>query len=338
MCTNATPILRQKDADYVCFYCSAQYPDPADLKKHSLHCHKEQQNPMSLYVIRNRKTEFCIKLDITGLQCKLCNSNIESLELLIDHLINEHQKMIFTDVKNQILPFKFESEDIRCCICFNVFEKFRKLQEHMHTHYRNFVCEICDLGYVTRGCLIRHSAKHKLGTFKCNFCSKIYDTLRKKKSHEKRVHVHVYMTSKCGYCNERFTTNQKKDDHLAKVHGVRFHVIKCRACDKTFENKRSLTTHTKRDHLLERKFKCSECEMKFFASSELKRHMVKHTGEKNFKCDVCLKCFGHKKTLTQHMRIHLDDKRFNCQHCGQSFVQKCSWKGHMRSRHGEIVS
>ena len=336
MFSNATPFLQKIDTGYVCCYCREQFQDPADLKKHNQEIHGDKYDPVSPNVIMNsRKAEFCIKLDITGLQCKLCNKDIPSLEDLKDHLQNEHKKKIFTDIKNKIIPFKFETEDIRCCICSNVFEKFRKLQEHMHSHYRNYVCEQCDLGFVTLLSLKSHAEKHKLGEFKCQFCPKIYDTYRKKKSHEKAVHITGYLLSRCGYCNERFTSTKNKDEHLAKVHGVEIRALKCQACDRTFENKRALTIHTRRDHLMERKHKCSQCEMSFFNSSSLKMHIVAHSGLKNFQCDMCQKSYAQKKTLTQHMRVHSDERRYKCELCGQAFVRKYSFNTHMKNKHGD---
>lgn len=335
MCSNATPFLKKLDTGYVCCYCNDQYHNPADLKKHNLEFHGDKYNPVTARVIKNSRK--LVKLDITGLQCKLCSSDIPSLEQFVDHIQNDHKKNIFTDIKNKIVPFKFGNDDIRCCICSNIFEKFKKLQEHMHTHYRNYICEQCDLGFVTLTSLKNHSERHKLGVFKCKFCPKVSDTLRKKQSHERAVHILGYLVSKCGYCSERFKNPKHKDEHLAKVHGVQIPTFKCQACDRTFQNKRAFTIHTKRDHLMERKHKCSQCEMNFFSSGLLKEHLTKHSKVKAFQCDVCQKSYAQKKTLTQHMRIHLDDRRFKCNHCGQAFVQKCSWKGHMKNKHGKIV-
>lgn len=333
--SNATPIRCRGGIGYACCFCPEQFPDPADLKTHTLDQHDEK---VKLKFMKGKMMySFLVKLDITSLHCNICDDDINSLEEFMTHLVQVHDKKIFTDIKNHILPFKFGDNILRCVMCSNLFNKFKALLEHMNTHYRNYVCDVCDAGFVTKNILFNHAEAHKTGVFQCDYCEKVFDTLRKKKSHEKSVHIHYNLLNKCGYCNEKFKDYRQKDDHIAKVHGIPILALKCQACEKTFANKTALTIHTKRDHLMERRHTCTECDMKFFKTSELKEHMVKHTGMRTFQCTVCLKSYGRKKTLTEHMRIHADDRRFKCEHCGQAFVQKCSWKGHMRAKHGDMV-
>jgi hypothetical protein len=334
-CSNATPIRCHGGIGYACCFCAEQYPDPADLKTHNLEYHDDKSKMK--FMKDKCLSSFIVKLDITALSCSICYTKIDSLDDLTNHLVKEHGKIIYSDVKNHIVPFKFNDKTLRCVVCSNVFNKFKALLEHMNTHYRNYICEVCDAGYVTRCMLANHGEAHKTGQFKCRHCDKVYDTLRKRRSHEKCVHIYMNMLNKCGYCNEKFKDYRIKEKHIVQVHGIASIELKCQACEKTFPSQRALNTHTKRDHLLERRHKCQHCDMKFYNGNELKNHIVKHTGVKLFQCNVCLKSYGRKKTLAEHMRIHADDRRFKCEHCGQSFVQKCSWRGHMRSKHGEVV-
>lgn len=333
--SNATPIRCYGGIGYACCYCSEQFPDPADLKKHTADNHLVVSKPS---FTKKGLTEYLVKIDITDLCCKLCNTDVDTLENLMDHLTSIHNKNLFKDIKNYILPFKFDSDVLRCYMCLNIFTKFKKFQEHMGSHYRNFVCEVCDSGFVNERQLLTHKECHDLGTFNCSFCSKVFDTDRKKKMHEKSVHSFMAnRLNRCGYCNETFKSFHAKERHLVAVHGVPALRIKCQACDKTFTNRRMFTVHTKRDHLMERPHKCPECDMGFSNSTILKNHMLTHTGLRMFKCEVCLKAYARKKTLREHMRIHNNDRRFKCEHCGQAFVQKCSLKGHLRSKHGTVV-
>ncbi|XP_052757167.1 zinc finger protein 366-like [Galleria mellonella] len=166
--SNLTEILKNSNASllrcragnaYICSYCPAKYPDAADLKAHTL---QEHDGEYHLGVAQRKGiAEYLAKLDITDLCCKLCNSNVETLECFKEHLSDVHGLHIFTDINNHILPFKFHGEELKCCICSAVFDKFKILLEHMHSHYRNYVCNFCGAGFVNRSGLFRHSSTHE---------------------------------------------------------------------------------------------------------------------------------------------------------------------------------
>ena len=48
---------------------------------------------------------------------------------------------------------------------------------------------------------------------------------------------------------------------------------------------------------------CPICDRKFYQKSDVKRHMVVHTGEK-FACSYCPKQFSQKYTRNMHEKIH----------------------------------
>lgn len=333
--SNATPIRSFNGIGYTCCFCSEQYPVPMDLKVHTLDAHDDatktkfmQGCPLSVYVV---------KLDITDLKCDICNQNIEDLQTLQNHLQSDHDKNIHTDINNHILPFKFIDDRFTCVICSKNFERFKLIQEHMNVHYRNYTCEVCNAPFVNKRTLKSHLSRHKQGEFNCSFCPKVFDTHNKKSNHEKFVHTGDHRRNKCPHCQQKFLSYAQKNEHMVQEHGVAPIVLKCMACDQTFTRRDKLTRHTKRDHLLERRYACDHCDMRFYGKKDLNTHMVKHTGEKQYRCEVCMKAFGRKHTLREHLRIHADDRRFKCEHCGQAFVQKCSWKSHMRSKHGEFL-
>nr|XP_034838128.1 zinc finger protein 816-like [Maniola hyperantus] len=332
--SNATPIRSHDGFAYTCCFCTDQYTNPAELKKHTLMTHDNSDERRD-FMKKQCTFDYLLKLDITLLKCKECDENIDTLEGLFDHLQNEHKKLIYTDVKNQMIPFKFGDEELKCVVCALVFSKFKVLLEHMHTHYKNYVCDVCDYGCINRKVMKYHKLSHKTGSFGCSNCSKVFETRERLRSHMSAVHKYMNMPNKCGICNERFKSGPMKDKHMVAVHGMSPVIRKCSACDKTFTSQNLLRLHTKKFHLMERRFQCTECEMTFFENTRLKYHMLKHTGKKDFQCEICLKWYTSKKVLKEHLRIHMNDRRYKCLQCGRGFVQKCSWRGHMRTVHGE---
>ncbi|XP_053623255.1 zinc finger protein 611-like isoform X2 [Plodia interpunctella] len=332
--SNATPIFTNTSLGYSCSFCRENFYNPSDLKKHTLEKHNDDEKA-KLISEKEQLNRFYVKMDITNLKCTICDSEIDNIEKLLDHFRLVHKINVHTDIDNHCVPFKFAQDILKCCLCPSVFNKFKIILEHMNIHFRNYICDECDAGFITQRKLLAHKSCHKLGHFDCDFCPKSYNTYRKKKLHEKAVHIHFNLLHKCPFCDEKFTGVKSKADHMTAAHGVEKVTVKCMACDKDFKSQHELRIHTKRDHLMERRYKCSDCDMNFFSKHELKEHGVKHSGEKNFQCKICLKSYGRRKTLTEHLRIHSNDRRFKCEFCGQAFVQKCSWVGHMRSKHRE---
>ncbi|XP_031766341.2 zinc finger protein 808-like [Galleria mellonella] len=249
--SNATPIRCHGGIGYRCCFCNDQYPEPADLKKHTKE--KHDKGILSNFMKNRSIITYIVKLDITNLSCNICNESINNLESLIDHLQTKHDKSLNRNLKNHIVPFKFEKERLHCVVCSNEFNNFKVLLEHMNMHYRNYVCEVCGAGFINRRMLQTHGYRHKTGVFICSYCSKIFDTRVKQKEHERAVHICLNKRNKCGYCGEMFGDYTKKKDHEVKVHGARPVVLKCHACNKSFDNQRSLTVHTKAFHLMERR-------------------------------------------------------------------------------------
>lgn len=329
--TNATPIGRYHVIGFSCCYCKEKFKLTNELKKHTLMKHKDVTRASFM---NKSLREFNVKLDITSLACKLCRSSIDSIGQAIEHLKEIHAKNMTVDIEDHIIPFKFDSDKFKCCICLAEFGKYKPLLLHMNVHYRNYECSICGAGFINAHMLNSHKHIHGSGEFECEKCHKVFNSNQKRKAHEKS-HTDANF-HKCPYCVERFCNSKYKDGHMAKVHGVPLATYNCKACDKTFTDSTRYNTHLKRDHLLEKPYKCELCSKEFFVPRLLRDHMISHSGERKFQCEVCLKSYGMKRTLREHMRIHNNDRRFTCDHCEQSFVQKCSWRSHMRNKHGYL--
>lgn len=329
-CTNATPIGRYHFVGFSCCYCKEKFKQPHELKEHTLVNHRHVTRARFM---KKSLREFQVNLDITSLMCELCHSSIDTLEEAIEHLKEAHEKNMATDIKNHIVPFKFDSDVFKCCVCTTEFSNYKPLLMHMHVHYRNYECEICGIGFVSAHNLYSHKQSHQAGEFKCEICSKVFVSDLKRRKHEKS-HFDAN-THKCPYCVEAFSNNRNRNNHMAKVHGIPLPTYPCKACGKIFTDTTPYRRHMKRDHLLEKPHNCKLCSKSFFSARLLRDHMISHSRVKKFRCEVCDKSYGRKTTLTEHIRIHNNDRRFKCEHCEQAFVQKCSWKSHMRSKHGQ---
>ncbi|XP_063837000.1 zinc finger protein 1 homolog [Ostrinia nubilalis] len=329
--SNATPFKNKSLLGFSCGYCESTFPDPADLRSHTESSHlKERLDFKSNFDM----TEYNVNLDITDLLCTLCDEKMINLSALKEHLVKTHNKTIYNDIKDHLLQFKLKKGEVYdCAMCTSTYETFKMLKQHMNIHYSNYTCEKCDTSFATKRSLNAHTTTHQEGSFKCDYCEKIFSSKPKKHYHEKTKHLGARNISNCPFCNEPFRSYYQRNQHMVKVHNSEAQ-YKCNICNKSYILKSLLMYHIKKNHLMERNCQCTECGYRFFSKKALKAHMVKHTGERIFACEVCNKSYARKYTLREHMRIHNNDRRFKCEVCAMTFVQKCSLKSHLLSNHG----
>lgn len=335
--SNCTPFLNKTLAGIVCIYCKETLSTPQELREHIDEIHKDED--ITDYKKMDR-TNLAYKIDITDLKCKICCQHFDFITNLKQHLMKDHDVKFYSDVKDYILEFKLTSDEVlNCALCSSTYETFKMLLQHMNGHYRNFVCEVCDVGFINIHRLKNHQRTHDVGTFNCSFCDKVFTTKVRQVCHEKYTHnTTARYTTNCPQCEKSFNSYYQRNRHMFLEHNTAAASYKCNICDKSFILKSKLTSHIKKVHLMERNHICSVCGQGFFMKQSLDEHMIKHNGERVYKCMVCLKAYARKKTLREHMRIHNNDRRFKCGICGSSFVQKCSMKSHMLSNHGVTLA
>ncbi|XP_064293046.1 zinc finger protein 682-like isoform X6 [Plodia interpunctella] len=318
---------------FLCMYCERNFSDPNDLRQHHANEHAKLTFSQIKYSLSKLKPNELIKVDITDVDCKLCNENIEHFDVLKAHLCEKHKVNIKYD--DGVLPFRVTKTEFKCAICNEKYDEFKTLNQHMNIHFQNFICEQCGNGFITPERLRTHSYSHETGSFQCENCDKVFKSMNAKNEHFAVVHMRV-KRHRCPHCTEAFKNYFQRNKHISSVHGVKLKEFKCTMCPKIFYLSGKLGVHIRTVHLKEKRHGCDLCEWRFYSKSELKEHMVKHGGERKFKCNICKKAYARKYTLTLHSRIHDQDKRFICAACGMSFVQNCSLKKHVKVHHPDL--
>lgn len=301
--SNATPFRDRTFNGYLCAFCPKAYEDPGELRAHT---HRKHQKELIKYKEDFSLGNHVVFLDINGLKCTLCDHELADIKVLVEHLVDIHDKVFYKNIADYIQPFKLNAgRTLACCICRKSYNNFKMLNQHMNEHYRNFICSICGIGFVNKYRLIRHIATHSKPPRKlitCRHCQLDFESEFKRRKHENLVHLHVPGYNKCQVCGERFPNYYQKSRHMVDRHKVE--KFKCNACDRDFVARTLLMIHVRRDHLMERMYQCKICKHGFFQKARLDEHYVVHTKERTYKCEICDKCFSRKRNLTAHMKIH----------------------------------
>lgn len=282
------------------------------------------------YLRRDEK----VKIDVTAIKCRLCDSKLDDLTQFIDHLKLIHKKTFFENCQDSLIPYKLEKESFQCAICNETFQYFIKLNQHMNEHFGHYICETCGKSFLSQERLRCHSLRHG-SRFRCNFCPETFDSLTRKKDHEAKTH-NKERTLKCFHCHETFSNYTQRKMHHKIAHNVQVSEYICPVCNKVFQIMSKMRIHVKEVHVREKNFSCSICDQKFFSKTHVQKHMIKHSGERIHECEICKKSYARKQTLKDHMRIHSGEKLFVCAVCSETFAQNNGLRLHMRVHHPNV--
>ncbi|XP_010890823.1 zinc finger protein 81-like [Esox lucius] len=136
----------------------------------------------------------------------------------------------------------------------------------------------------------------------------------------------------CGLCGEKFDSVVFLIKHTQEHPDDPGPDCLCGVCGKHLESRLTLTEHLQ-THM--KNLFCHFCGQCFNWTSNLKRHMMIHTGERPYRCGDCGKGFRSSDCLTKHRRIHTGDKPFPCPVCRRGFNRRDNLKVHMRIHTGE---
>ncbi len=220
------------------------------------------------------------------------------------------------------------ANDFKCGTCDKTFAKKYSLQIHKKIHKKRknkFSCIICKKMYYTRENLKRHALTHESPKFKCDICFKKF-TLNCELKRHSVIHQEKIIFYHCPTCSKAFSQPNYLKRHIERTHPDPTQAVKCTICDMLFSHKYKLQCHMKTHQ--EGKFRCANCERKFYRSDHLKKHVCK-----TLKCPKCSQNFAKLNTLTQHMAKHGEKDESKNMKSSKSFPSKAGQKSHLSTKY-----
>ncbi|KOB75790.1 Uncharacterized protein OBRU01_05948 [Operophtera brumata] len=313
-----------KEKRHLCNLCDAKFFGKACLRKHMLMHSGEKKYQCGL----------CQKA--YGRNCPQCPETFLHYYQRLKHISSIHGMKL---------------KEFKCDLCAKVFIASGKLYAHVratHLKEKRYACDVCNTKFFSTTLLKNHMLSHSgERKYQCA-CDKVFRSKNAKKEHYAYIHMKV-KRHRCPQCPETFRNYFQRSKHISLIHGMKTKEFKCDLCPKVFTVSGKLRVHVRYAHLKLKRYACEVCEWKFYSSSELKQHMVTHSGERKYQCNVCKKSYARKYTLREHMRIHDNDRRFcnkeslkrhmvihtgeknyKCEVCGMAFLRRKNLKDHLR--------
>ncbi|XP_026498500.2 uncharacterized protein LOC113402456 [Vanessa tameamea] len=235
---------------------------------------------------------------------------------------------------------------LECLTCGKCFFKRANLALHVKTHLgiKNYKCEICEKRFITRQKLSEHHNVHTGRTpVKCTICDDTFRRYSNMVQHRDRHHFKkkTKIRDFVCHCGAVFHSRAKllwhKETHDEKPKA-------CLYCSDKFVHAASLTRHVRRTHneyfLADKATEkgrmenvpCPVCKQMYLRSN-LRAHLLTHSGKKPYHCIICNKAFTTKWNLKLHRWTHLSRsaKPFKCTLCKGAFIRQSDYVSHMNA-------
>ncbi|CAH2085856.1 unnamed protein product [Euphydryas editha] len=234
---------------------------------------------------------------------------------------------------------------LECLTCGKCFFKRANLALHVKTHLgiKNYKCEVCEKRFITRQKLAEHHNVHTgRAPVKCTLCDDTFRRYSNMVQHRDRHHFKKKtkvrdFVCQCGavfHSRAKLLWHKETHDEKPKA---------CLYCSDKFVHAASLTRHVRRSHneyfLSERAEKgrvenvpCPVCKQMYLRSN-LRAHLLTHSGKRPYHCIICNKAFTTKWNLKLHRWTHLSRsaKPFKCNLCKGAFIRHTDYVSHMNA-------
>ncbi|XP_066259483.1 uncharacterized protein [Euwallacea similis] len=185
---------------------------------------------------------------------------------------------------------------------------------------RKYHCKVCGAAILGKENIRKHATEQHngKGAYQCQYCKKFFLRLSYLEMHKTYGCSSNPLRSKslCDFCGRKFCQPQKLRVHIKRMHSNLTDVLKdfqCKNCKKVLGSRAALQRHVKEVHEKQAatNYLCTACGKNFQNRSNLKIHMLTHSGIKPFKCSIeaCSSAFTTKQCLQLHYKkIHNFDE------------------------------